>query len=579
MNSKDMINNVNSMQDNIDSNTARYNQLNTDVDERKTTIDTIQGKVKELSQKEYNVKVNIVNAMNTKGLSASTDDSYDTLANKLKTIDNTATMYSYAMQVTYSYNVPNNASYGDIWIPLEGSNYKLVFTDSTDSITSPSANEIYLTYNDAILEINFDTSINNYTTSSAPKLNLQIPSNTFIDNISDNYIPVILSELNRYLVKPKATYKYSSTFTEFESFWYNGRGWKPINYKRNPNLVLYGVNNSRNILAMDKDTLSNVWNNNSAFSGDLNRYYNYAAGLNLVAIVRNTTGANSNNYVSFIDMKGSTIKTHSFQCHANQDPYSQYVRYCSYNNCFYVLRNISSSSGRIFKYNGSTGEEISNKLIQYNGYKNIITCIGNKLFLSQSNTDKVETVEVDVDTLDIVTTHTLPSLRRHTTYQNYIFIVNYNTTSTTTTIDKYQYINGSFNLIKSATITTKDGSAYKKITMASNPTNHTPYVILGYGYDSGGYVILDTNLNEVSRVTNSVISMTYRGDACGVVSSLGDGRLAYSLDYAGSGLGYIGIFNLFNGNNNVVLNAQSTSYQSILLGTTTGLLNDFPYEY
>ena len=584
MNSKDMINNVKGMQDNINSNTARYNQLTTEVNERKTTIDTIQGKVNELNQKEYNVKVNIVNAMKSKGLNASTDDTYDTLANKLKTIDNTSTMYSYAMQVTYSYNVPNNASYGDIWIPLDRTDYKLVFTDSIDSITSPSPNEIYLTYNDAILEINFDTSINNYTTSTH-KLNLQISSNTFIDNIEDDYIPVILSELNRYLVKPKATYKYSSTFTEFEAFWYNGRGWKPINYKRNPNLLLYGYSYITNIYAYDKDTLSRVWLNNNALNTGCDITHNCVAGKDLIAIIKNSNTSSDSCFLSFINMKGVKIKTDYFNYHISTNPWIQSLCYCSYNNSFIAIRNISADVVKLHKYNGTTGEKILTKSINVSEQKTIIACIGNKLFLSMSKTGNAEIIEVDADTFDNKVIHSLPSLRVFTTYQNYIYIVNYGKSSTSTNnntntvIDKYQYINGGFNLIKSATITTNTSYNYTKITMASNPTNHTPYVILGYGYQSGGYIVLDTDLNEVSRVTNSIISSTHQGTEYAKIFSFSDGRLAYYLEYRTYSSGYIGIFNLFTGANSKIVQDTETTRKSILLGTTTGLLNDFPYEY
>ena len=583
MNSKDMINNVNGMQDNINSNTARYNELNTEVNERKTTIDTIQGKVNELNQKEYNVKVNIVNAMKSKGLDATTNDTYDTLANKLKTIDNTSTMYSYAMQVTYSYNIPYNASYGDIWIPLDRTDYKLVFTDSIDSISSPSANEIYLTYDNAILEINFDTSINDYTTSSAPKLNLQISSNTFIDNIEDDYIPIILSELNRYLVKPKATYKYSSTFTEFEAFWYNGRGWKPINYKRNPNLLLYGYSNTTNIYAYDKDTLSQVWVNSNALNTGCDITHNCVAGKDLIAIIKNSQDSDIACFLSFINMKGVKIKTNNFNYHISTNPWIQSLCYCSYNNSFITIRNIGANEVKLHKYNGTTGEKILTKTINVSEQKTIIACIGNKLFLSMSKAGNAEIVEVDADTFDNKVIHSLPSLRIFTTYQNYIYIVNYSKSSTNnntnTVIDKYQYINGGFNLIKSATITTNTSYNYTKITMASNPTNHTPYVILGYGYQSGGYVVLDTDLNEVSRVTNSIISSTYRGSEYAKIFSFGDGRLAYYLEYKTYSSGYIGIFNLFTGANSKIVQDTETTGKTILLGTTTGLLNDFPYEY
>ena len=581
MNSKDMINNVNGMQDNIDSNTARYNQLNTEVNERKTTIDTIQGKVKELSQKEYNVKVNIVNAMNTKGLSASTDDTYDTLANKLKTIDNMATMYSYAMQVTYSYNVPNNASYGDIWIPLEGSDYKLVFTDSTDSITSPSANEIYLTYNDAILEINFDTSINNYTTSTVQKLNLQISSNTFVDNISDDYIPVILSELNRYLVKPTATYKYGSTFTEFESFWYNGRGWKPINYKRNPNLLLYGETNTQNIFAHNKDTGARIWVSRKALNKNMNKYCNCAVGRDLIAIMRNSSSSTESNYLGFLDKNGILIGIDEYKFHNKMDNRVQAICYCGYNNSFYSLRNLGASSTKVFRYDGTSGSLIANYQFNVTENKTIITCMGDKLFLSKSTTGDAEIVEVDANSLSPIKTHTLPSLREHVVHMNYIYIVNCGkSTNDNTVIEKYEYSNGSFNLIKSATVVTHSTYQYMRLTMVSNPTNHIPHLVLSYGYTSGGYAILDTDLNLVSTVTNSVINTSYRNSPYAKISAFGDGRLAYNLeDYNTDNLSYIAIFNLFSGNNDIIVNNKSSDYSSILLGTATGLLNDFPYEY
>lgn len=581
MNSKDMINNVNSMQDNIDSNTARYNQLTTEVNERKTTIDTIQGKINELNQKEYNVKVNIVNAMNTKGLNASTDDSYDALANKLKTIDNTATMYSYAMQVTYSYNVPNNASYGDIWIPLEGSDYKLVFTDSTDSITSPSANEIYLTYNDAILEINFDTSINNYTTSTTQKLNLQISSNTFVDNISDDYIPVILSELNRYLIKPTATYKYGSTFTEFVAFWYNGRGWKPINYKRNPNLVLYGETNTRNIFAHNKDTGSRIWVSRKALNKNMNKYCNCAVGRDLIAIMRNSSSSTEKNYLGFIDKNGTLIRIDEYNCHNNMDSRVQAICYCGYNNSFYSLRNTSSSTVKLFRYDGTSGSFIVNYQFNVTENKTIITCIGDKLFLSSSTAGDAEIVEVDANSLSPIKTHTLPSLREHIVYMNYIYIVNCGkSTNDNTVIEKYEYTNGNFNLVKSTTILTHSTYNYTRLAMVSNPTNHIPHLVLSSGYTSGGYTILDTDLNLVSTVTNSAINTTYRNSPYAKISAFGDGRLAYNLeDYNTDNLSYIAIFNLFSGNNDIIVNNRSSDYSSILLGTSTGLLNDFPYEY
>ena len=581
MNSKDMINNVNGMQDNINSNNARYNELNTDVNERKTTIDTIQGKVNELNQKEYNVKVNIVNAMNSKGLNATTNDSYDTLANKLKTIDNTATMYSYAMQVTYSYNVPNNASYGDIWIPLEGSNYKLVFTDSTNSITSPSANEIYLTYNDAILEINFDTSINNYTTSTTHKLNLQISSNTFVDNIGDDYIPVILSELNRYLVKPTATYKYGSTFTEFEAFWYNGRGWRPINYKRNPNLLLYGETNTQNIFAHNKDTGACIWVSRKALNKNMNEYCNCAVGRDLIAIMRNSASSTEVNYLGFFDKNGTLIRIDEYNSHNNMDNRVQAICYCGYNNSFYSLRNTSSSTVKLFRYDGTSGSFIVNYQFNVTENKTIITCMGDKLFLSSSTAGDAEIVEVDANSLSPIKTHTLPSLREHIVHMNYIYIVNCSkSTNDNTVIEKYEYTNGSFNLVKSTTILTHSTYNYTRLAMVSNPTNHIPHLVLSSGYTSGGYTILDTDLNLVSTVTNSAITTTYRNSPYAKISAFGDGRLAYNLEYYNTdNLGYIAIFNLFSGNNDIIVNNKSSDYSSILLGTTTGLLNDLPYEY
>jgi hypothetical protein len=265
--------------------------------------------------------------------------------------------YEYNIKIFMQPDQPTAQNYGDIWIPVSTSDYKLNFAKDTLDILYPTDKDIYIKVANSYIQFRLDESFNTFLTSDVTSFNINLFTNTKQEGAGSCNIHLLENAVSSVFVKLGAVKTYDTStgiWTKTNSKFWNGSMWMGFTDEDVIAYAAIDISYRTNIVAIDLESQSLIW----SYLGDaicdetfsyVGEHFEITEGNEtlLVQIADELTSGYS--FLCFFDKKTGELKNKKkFSKYSiNYDGHSVY---CKDNTFIHLYSNSYDYSYTLYKY-------------------------------------------------------------------------------------------------------------------------------------------------------------------------------------------------------------------------------------
>ena len=167
--------------------------------------------------------------------------------------------YDYNVEVFFQTDEPTATQYGDIWIPLNSSDYDLYFVKDLSEINAPNERSLCIKIKNCYVDFSLNDSINDFILGYNTTFNLNLEFKSPDYNTNAMNLPILKNDITTVIADIGFCKKYNTSISAWEKVYakyWDGTQWKGL--ISDEDLIAYLLTQTK-VIAMDVTNNTTLW--------------------------------------------------------------------------------------------------------------------------------------------------------------------------------------------------------------------------------------------------------------------------------------------------------------------------------